>query len=511
MKTKTKRQIERHRRRIERRLDKRNLDGGAEPMITAGNLQFEIADRTCATAAGGVGAVHLVARKLGLAEEIDRRLNLFKIHLPYHESDHVLNIAYNLLAGGTCLESLELRRHDRAYLDALGARRLPDPTTAGDFCRRFQAEHVLELMEVFNDARVKVWRQQPESFFDEAVVDVDGTMATTTGGCKAGMDINYKGEWGYHPLLAPLANTGEPLDIVNRPGNRPSHEGAGDHLDRAFALCRRAGFRKIAVRGDTDFSQTERLDGWHDAGVQFVFGLDATERRYELAENLPESEWTELQRRAKHEVETQPRRRPPNVKEKIVVDRGFKNIQLVCEHVSEFNYQPVKCRRPYRVVVLWKSLTVTEGQHELFDDAKAFLYITNDFESAAEAIVFRANGRCDQENLIQQLKQGVRALTAPVDNLTSNWAYMALAALAWSLKAWAALLLPAKGPWKAKRAEEKRKLLRMDFATFCDAFIRMPAQILRAGRRLICRLLSWNPWQHVFFRLLDQLQTPLRL
>jgi hypothetical protein len=194
-------------RRIERRLDKHDISGCDRPMITASNIDYEIADRTRAVAAGGLGVMQLVAKKLGLAQAIDDCLHLLKIHLPYHESDHVLNIAYNLLAGGQCLEHLELRRNDQVYLDALGARRIPDPTTAGDFCRRFTAYDIDALQEVFNHTRLKVWRQQSAAFFEEAVLDADGTMVETTGECKEGIDINHKGQWGYHPLIVSLANT----------------------------------------------------------------------------------------------------------------------------------------------------------------------------------------------------------------------------------------------------------------------------------------------------------------
>jgi len=246
---KIRKQIERRKRRIARRLDKNDNRGCDRPMMTAANIHYEIAERTRATATGGIGAMHLVARKLGLDEAIDRHLRLLKIHLPYHESDHVLSIAYNLLAGGSCLEHLELLRNDEGYLDALGARRIPDPTTAGDFCRRFEAGDIDRLQEVFNETRLKVWRQQPETFFEEAVVEADGTMVETSGECKQGIDINYKGQWGYHPLVLSLANTGEPLYVVNRSGNRPSHEQAAGYFDRAIALCRRAGFRRVLLRG----------------------------------------------------------------------------------------------------------------------------------------------------------------------------------------------------------------------------------------------------------------------
>jgi hypothetical protein len=508
--SKIRNQIEQRKRRIARRLDKNDNRGCDRPIMTAANIHYEIADRTRATANGGIGAIHLLTKKLGLDEAIDRSLGLLKIHLPYHDSDHVLNIAYNLLAGGTCLEHLEWLRSDEAYLDALGARRIPDPTTAGDFCRRFDAAAVFRLQAIFNATRLKVWRQQPKAFFEEAVLDADGTMAETTGECKEGMDINHKGQWGYHPLVLSLANTGEPLFVVNRGGNRPSHEQAAFYFDRAIALCRRAGFKKIRLRGDTDFTQSEHLDRWDAGKVRFVFGIDATKNLYALAGDLPQNAWKTLVRREKRELKTKPRRRPQNVKQQVVEAREFEDIRLVEEHVAEFHYRPAKCKREYRVVVVWKELDVYRGQKRLFDDARCFFYITNDWEKPAEEIVFDANDRCNQENLHAQLKGDVHSLTAPVDNLLSNWAYMAMGSLAWSLKAWAALLVPVEGRWREKHEEEKRKLLRMDFSTFRRAMMQVPSQILSTGRRIVYRLLAWNPWQHVFFRLLDQLRQPLR-
>lgn len=510
MNARIRKQIERRKRRIARRLDKNDNRGCQQPMMTAANIHYEIAERTRATAAGGIGAIHLLVRKLGLDQAIDRQLQLLKMHLPYHESDHVLSIAYNLLAGGTCLEHLELLRTDEAYLDALGARRIPDPTTAGDFCRRFDVGDIDRLQEVFNETRLKVWRRQPKEFFEEAIVEGDGTMVETTGECKQGMDINYKGQWGYHALVLSLANTGEVLYVVNRSGNRPSHEQAAGYFDRAAALCRRAGFRRILLRGDTDFSQTEHLDRWDTQGVRFIFGIDATTPLYQIAESLPKSAWKELRRRPKYEVKTRPRRRPVNVKQQIVEQREFEDIRLVKEFVAEFTYRPVKCRHDYRVIVVKKVLEVYRGQQKLFDDSVCFFYITNAWGMPTEEVVFGANDRCNQENLLQQLKSGVRSLSAPVDNLVSNWAYMAMASLAWSLKAWSALELPEEGRWQEKHREEKRKLLRMDFVTFQRALVNVPAQIVRTGRKILYRLLRWNPWQHVFFRLLDQLRQPLR-
>jgi hypothetical protein len=507
---KIRKQIERRKRHIRRRLDKQDNRGCDQPIMTASNIHYEIADRVQASAAGGVPAMHLLAKRLGLDEAINHSLGLLKIHLPYHDSDHVLSIAYNLLAGGKCLEHLELLRSNAAFLNALGARRIPDPTTAGDFCRRFDTSHIFGLQQTFNNTRLKVWRQQPKSFFAEAIIDADGTMVETTGECKQGMDINHKGQWGYHPLVVSLANTGEPLYVVNRSGNRPSHEHAAWYFDQAIALCRKAGFEKITLRGDTDFTQSERLDCWDKQSVKFVFGIDATPKLYEMAENIPPEQWKTLDRRIKRQVKTEPRPRPENVRQKVVEEREFKDIRTVKEHVAEFTYQPGKCQKAYRIVVVLKDLEVYQGQKMLMDMGRCFFYITNIEEKPVEEIVFAANDRCNQENLHAQLKGGVRSLTAPVDSLLSNWAYMIMASLAWSLKAWSALMLPEDGRWQEKHREEKQKLLRMEFATFRQAMMSIPAQIVRTGRKIICRVLSWNPWQHVFFRLLDQLNQPLK-
>jgi hypothetical protein len=495
-------------RRIQRRLDKTNGDGCRRPVFTASDIHYEIADRTRGISSGGIGAFHALARQVGLIDAIDDRLKLLKFHFPYHESDHVLTFAYNALCDGACLQDLELRRHDEVFLDALGARRLPDPTTAGDFCRRFTETSIRLLQDVVDDVRIGVWAEQPAAFFTQAVLDMDGTLVETTGQCKQGMDIAYDGTWGYHPLLLTLANTGEVLGLVNRSGNRPSHDGAAAEVDRALAVCFRGGFLKVLLRGDTDFSQTEHLDRWNaDARVQFLFGYDAAPNLVALADHIPEPYWQTLQRPLRHEVRTQARQRPDNVKEAVVVQRQFDNIKLRSEQVAEFNYRPTACRTTYRMVVVRKNLSVEKGEQRLFDRIVYFFYITNDWVSEADEIVFRANDRCHQENLLAQLHSGVRALRAPLDNLVSNWAYMVMTALAWDLKAWWALLLPEEpGRWQEKHRAEKRWLLGLEFKTFVSLFVRIPCQVVRTSGRLVYRLLAWNPQLPLFFRLVERLR-----
>ena len=337
-------------RRIQSRLRDIRWPEQPEPMYRASNIHYELSDRIRGIETGGIGAMHRLALHTGLVEEIDRRVVVLKRHLPYHESDHVLGIAYNILCGGTCLQDIELRRTNEVHLDALGAQRIPDPTTAGDFCRRFSEPAIESLMTAFNETRLRVWRRQPARFFQEAMIDADGTLAETTGECKEGMDISHKGIWGYHPLVVSLANTGEPLYLVNRSGNRPSHEGAAVRFDQAAALCRRAGFRRITFRGDTDFTQTRHLDRWNAQGIRFVFGSDARKNLIESAESLPGKAWTRLVRRAKYEVRTQVRRSPANVKDVKVIEHDFKNLRLKSEEWRSLPIGPWPARPP---IALW--------------------------------------------------------------------------------------------------------------------------------------------------------------
>jgi hypothetical protein len=479
-------------------------------MYRASNIQYEHSDRVRGLASGGIGAMHQLSQHTGLVEAIDRHVQLLRVALPYHESDHVLGIAYNVLCGGSCLQDIEQRRQDEVYLDALGTQRIPDPTTAGDFCRRFDEAAIEALQTAINETRVRVWRAQPAAFFEEAIIEADGTLAETTGQCKEGMDIAYTGEWGYHPLVVSLANTQEPLYLVNRSGNRPSAEGAAARFDQAHALCREAGFQRITFRGDTDFSQTPHLDRWDRDGVRFVFGYDARANVIGEAEALSARAWTSLVRRPPYAVQTEPRQQPTNVKAAIIVAREFKNLRLEAEAVAEFAYQPVACAQAYRMIVVRKNISVERGDQRLFDEIRYFFYLTNDRDTAAADLVFLANDRCNQENLIAQLKHGVGATRMPVDTLLSNWAYMVMAALAWTLKAWFALRLPETGRWAARYAAEKRAVLRMEFKAFLHAFMLIPVQVVRTSRRLVFRLLAWNPWQAVFLRGFDELRRPLR-
>lgn len=505
MKKKIRQTIERKKRKLHKQLEKAVRFNFSGPVFKGGNYRYEIGERIEGTNCGGIGAIHHFVKNSGLTQAINSQLQLLKIHSPYYESDHVLNIAYNLLCGGKVLEDIELLRNNPAYLKSLDTKSIPDPTTAGDFCRRFSAENNWSLMAAVNEVRCEIWKQHPTLTRETARIDVDGTILGTTGDCKEGINMSYKGIWGYHPLLVSLSNTQESLFIMNRSGNKHSSEGAKPVMDKTIALCRQAGFSDILLRGDTDFYMTGGFDRWDEDGVRFVFGVSGVKIMRTTADAQPDSMYEELVRKTESVIKTQHRQRPDNIKKKLVKKNGYKNMRLNSEQTMEFEYTPGRCKKSYRIIVLRKNITVEKGELALFDKIKYFFFVTNDREMTPAEVVREAADRCNQENLIEQLKHGVHAIHAPVNTLNANWAYMIMASLAWSIKAWIALSLSISPRWKAQHLREQQQLLKMDFRTFINRFVRVAAQVITGGRRITFRIIDFNADFHLLFRMLHSI------
>lgn len=468
-----------------RRAGARRSRASSRPVIGSGRVHYEIGARIDAMSYGGIGVMRRLVSKLGLVREVNARLNALKRHLPYHDSDHVLNIAFNVLCGGTRLQDIGSLRDNAAYMDALGAETIPSPTAAGDFTRRLGEAGVTELMECVNAVRPRLWRGRGRDLLGPvAYVDVDGTVAPTLGDRKEGMDRSYTGVWGYHPLVVSLANTGEVLYLVNRPGNAVSHSGAAEWIDRAVALVS-PHVGRLCLRGDTDFSLTANFDRWSE-GADFIFGFKAHPALVERAEALEEEAWERLKRRPRWLPRTgTTRSRREDVRARIVRERGYVNKRLNFEDVAEYEYGPGKCRKTYRMVVVRKNISRMKGDLTLVDELRYFFYITTRRDIGAAEVVRLAIARCNQENVIAQLKSGVGALRLPVHDLVSNWAYMVMAALAWNLKSWFAMMMHLKA--------DRRKYIAMEFRTFIREMILVPCQVIRRARRTTLRIIGWQP------------------
>lgn len=485
---KSKRNLAARQREQKQRLDRSWQPQREDPVLESGNIHYEVSGRVKAVNYGGLGMLQTVVSATGLRTAIDESVHVLKRHLPFHESDHILSLAYTILTGGTSLGDLKDRRESVAFLDALGAQRIPDPTTAGDFLRRFDDEQkVLSLMEAINRARARVWQTRPETERHRAIIDVDGTVVETMGRSKEKMDMSYDGRWGFGPLVVSLANSDEVLYAVNRPASRPSHDGAPGWINRAITWARKdAGFEEVRLRGDTDFSLTANFDRWTDDGVEFVFGIDAHPSFVKRAKALETEVWERFERPVKERKDR--RQRPADVRAEVVLQKGYRNLTLEQEHVTEIEYRPRKAKKTYRMIVLRKTIRVMKGQLQLDDEVRYFFYVTNveGTRLSTAAVVRENNARCQQENVIEQLKNGVQATRLPVREFYANWTYLVIAALAWNIKAWAGLLLPE--PMGA------RTLIRMEFRRFLNEIVQLPAQILRTGRRLVFRLLEINRW-----------------
>ena len=497
-KNKRKKQAQRQE-KLKARLAHKGFKDATQPLLRGLPIDYEISDRTRVLGVGGIGAMHTLVMKLALPELLNANGGVLKRHLPYFESDHILSLCYSLLCGGKPLEDINRFRRDEVYLDALGVQRLPAPSTAGDYLRRYETQApILAVQEAINQARVKVWKMQEKAFFEVAIIDMDGTITPTDAECMEGIDYcAHKRKWGYGPLVLTLAQTGEALYVVNRPASAPSHLGAAQWVDRAFRLVGPM-FKTVWFRGDTDFSLTVNFDRWNRQGAKFIFGYDAYPNLIEIAQNLPETAWKELKRPPKYEIKTQPRQKPDNVKREIIAKRKFKHIEQVKEEVASFPYRPGKCKTTYRMIVLKKYLRITKGDEIIGQDIVFFFYITNDQTTQKDQLIFFINARCNQENKIEQLQNGVPAFHAPTNTLHANWIYMVIASLAWSLKIWYGLQIDDP--------KLQQRIVQMEFKQSLNTFIQVPCQILQGERRLTYRIANCTFDTLTFYDIFQHLQ-----
>lgn len=448
----------------------------------------EIEPRSTVTPYGGLDLAAGFLRRFDVARTIDEHVHVLQQHRPYTEADHVLTQALSLYVGGTCIEDQANLQHDEAVLRLLGACRLPDPTTAGDFLRRFDEQDnpgsLAGLRHAIDEIERRVWkklrRRDRKRELGPAIVDLDGHRKMLYGVQKEGADFSYKGQWSYYPLLVSLAGTGECLAVRNRAGNEHAHDGADDVLDEVLPRVK-ALRRGVLVRGDSEFDQRKLHVVCERHGAHFAFVGRELSDRPGMAESIAEKDWRRFRTRAARQRDERKgvkrRKRGVDRRKHRARERGWRDMQLKRQWVAEVPYRPRGSDKTYRLVIRRQLIEHSRGQQVLFDEYRYRYVVTNLPASwSAEDVIDATYERCDQENLIEQMGSGLAMWRMPVGQFAGNSAWLEIGRLAWNLGKWIAqLALPAE-------------VVRWEWKRFRQAFVYLAAQVVRRANQTWVRL-----------------------
>ena len=445
------------------------------PVLRHPTLHFS-SEPSDTTPYGGLALAAGLVRKLCIAGDLDRELSLLSAHRPFHESDHVLTHVYNLYAGGTCIEDIADLQTSEPIRRILGADRIPDPTTAGDFLRRFADDALRSLTQVLDRAQEQVWkRRYGKKKVARAIIDLDSCVRPVYGDQKEGTDFTYKGSFGYHPLVISMAATMECLRLINRSGNEGSAVGSETHLGELFPMLGRR-FKQVIVRGDSAFAKQAIFDACEEAGHHFAVVSPQQRNFASLFEALAGKQWKPYrQRKQASEQKGTQRKRGPNCRRERALSRNKRNLQLKKQWIAELPYQPDRSEKSYRLIARYQEIEEHE-QGELFTLTRFRFILSNLPPSvSAEEVMDLTYQRCDQENLIEQLQKGVAAMRMPTGGMLSNAAFMTCARLAHNLKPWLAqLALPLE-------------TLRWEWKRFRRCFVYCAARVVHTARQVHVR------------------------
>jgi hypothetical protein len=449
--------------------------GQCGPVLGHPKLQLS-SEGSDATTYGGLALAASLMRSLGIAPDLNRDLSLLAAHRPFHESDHVLTHVYNLYAGGTCIEDIADLQTSEPVRRMLGAERIPDPTTAGDFLRRFDADSLKTLDQVIDRAQEKVWkRRYGKRQAERAIVDLDSCVRPVYGDQKEGTDFTYKGSFGYHPLVISLAGTLECLRLINRSGNTASADGSESHLRELFPMLGRH-FKQLIVRGDSAFAKQAIFDACEESGHFFAVVSPQQQSFARLFEALPAEVWKPYRPREPKAVrQVKRRKRGPNRRRQRARGRNKRDLQLKKQWIAEIAYQPDRSQKLYRLIARYQEIEEHEQGHLFMLTRFRFALSNLPSSVSAEEVIDLTYQRCDQENLIEQLQHGVTAMRMPTGGMDSNSAFLTCARLAHNIKPWLAQLAL---PMETMRWEWKR---------FRRAFVYCAARVVHTAGQVHAR------------------------
>lgn len=442
------------------------------------HAEFEDSD---STALGGLALASRLLSKLGAHQVFAEHLRLLRVPKRYRDSDHLVAQVLSLFAGGSCLEDLARLQCSGPIRKLLGALSIPDPTTSGDFLRRFDEDQLAALDRAMDDLQRAAWKlSRGRQVRDLGIVDLDSHFHPVYGDKKEGTDFSYKGPLGYHPLIASLAGTGEVLRAINRPGNAPSAEGAAECLREIFPLLGER-FRSVLVRGDSAFAKQSVYEACEDAGHHFAVVSPRQPNFVEIADGVPRRAWKPFRI-----VEEQPpknrRKKRKEVRRRRCRERGKLDLRMKRQWVTEVDYRPARSSKTYRLIIRKQKIRVAGKDGSLFDEYR-YRYVLSNLPKTVgtEEVVRLTYGRCDQEKVIEQLKNGVSAFRMPLGQKDANSAFLKIGALAHNLKAWLAqIVLP-------------EECMRWEWKRFRYSFIYVAARVVRSARQLIVRFARGDP------------------
>jgi hypothetical protein len=454
-------------------------------------------EATDSTPYGGLSLAARLVSRVRLPQAIDGALSLLRAHRPFTEADHVLTHAYNLYIGGTCIEDIAHLQTSEPVRRLLGAGRIPDPTTAGDFLRRFGAEDLRALDTAIDEAQVRAWKlAHGKRKRAVALVDMDSHVHAVYGHQKEGTDFTYKGTFGYHPLAITLAGTQECLRLVNRPGNVTSADGAAGLLHDVFPMLKKH-FQRVVVRGDSAFARQEIYEACEAHGQDFAIVSPAHRNFDEIAESLPEKSWKRFRADSGCRARRTPtrRKRGRNVRRRTARARGKRDLKLERQWLAEVEYRPARSQRSYRLVIRRQRIEES-NQGELFETWRYRFVISNmSKRHSAEDVVKLTYQRCDQENIIEQLQNGVAAMAMPTGGFLANGAYLICARVAHNLKSWLAqIALP-------------KESVRWEWKRFRQSFVIIAARVVRHAGGVMVRIARSHRFADAICRGIVRLQT----
>ena len=398
------------------------------------------------TAVGGLGLICQLAHQLQFHQKVDEQVGVLKIQQGYRESDHLFHLLSSIVAGASCIEDLQRLQEDEVYKQLAGVDTVTDPTTIGDFLRRFERGDLNDLKEATWQMREAAWDKAGKKLPEQVAADLDSVVKEVYGNCKEGADFSWKKSFSYHPEMLSLAETGEWLDAVNRSGNELSGDKAAYLLRRNLPRLSQR-FASVCVRGDSKFGRTDVLKEClrHDARVCVMWAAHPSV--VNLAEQLPESAWQRLERESQRpepeQGKSKKRRKGRNLRRQKARQRSYKDKKLLVEHVAEFSYHPThkkkKMAQSYRMIAIRKQIEVA-GKTGLYDLYEYRFILTDLQEPSLEKIVRYAYRRNNQENLIEQGKNGLSTFRMPTGQLLANEVWMVMAMLGQCCKSWLCLL-----------------------------------------------------------------------